>query len=119
METLRLRALPQPSLVRAVLAREAAATAGIPADAEVIDCVGRLPRLLEGLARRIDRSDGVWIAYERGWETWLLAGEFVLDLAREHGRPVVRVAVYDGEGRVQDSFNLISRQPAQWTRMAQ
>jgi len=116
---MRLQALRQPSLVRAVLGNQAAAAAGIPPDAAPVDAPGRLPRLLEPVARRIIRHEGEWLAFERGWETWLLAGDFVLDLSREHGRPVVRVTAYDREGHVQETFNLISRRQGEWTRLSE
>lgn len=119
MQTARLRALPQPYLVQSVLSGSGARQAGIPRDAEAIRSVGRLPRLLEPLATRIECLHGEWLAFERGWETWFLTGEFVIDLAREYGHPVVRIARYDGEGHVQETFCLISRRPAEWTRLPQ
>lgn len=118
MKTLRLQSLSQPSLVRAVLGGAAASEAGIPPGALPVDAPGRLPPLLEPVARRITRNEGEWLAFERGWETWLLAGDFVLDLAREHGRPVVRITLYDREGHVREAFNLISRRHGEWTRLA-
>jgi len=117
MQTARLRALPQPYLVQSVLAGAAARHAGIPAGSEVVRSVARLPRLLEQVARRIEDMHGEWLAFELGWQAWLLSGEFVIDLAREYGHPVVRVSCYDAEGHVQQSFCLISRRPAEWVRL--
>lgn len=119
MDTMRLTALPQPSLVRKVLGHDAAACCGIPADAERIDSSDRLPRLLESVVRRVEHQDGQWLAFESGWNTWLLAGEFVLDLSREYGRPVVRVTAYDADGHVRETFSLILRRQAEWSRLQQ
>lgn len=119
METLRLQTLPQSSVVRTLLECEAVDVAGIPGNAKRIENPGRLPRLLERLVCESERRGAEWVAFERGWDIWLLTGEFVLDLAREYGRPVVRVKRYDAGGHVQESFNLIERHPSAWSRLPQ
>ena len=119
VETLRLQTLSQSSVIRNLLECEAVDVAGIPGNAKRIESPGRLPPLLERVVLAGEKRGAEWVAFERGWDIWLLTGEFVLDLAREYGRPVVRVQRYDAGGRVQESFNLIERHQSAWNRLSQ
>jgi hypothetical protein len=103
MDTMRLRAIQQPSRVEALLESFAVSGCLIPPDAQPPLDFDRLPREFPHLIRRSGDEVHAWRAWSDDRQVWFLLGERSLPLSRERGRPVLCISQYDEEASIPEA----------------
>jgi hypothetical protein len=114
MDTLRLRAIQQPSRVERLL--EAFVTRGplLPEGAYQIRDPDALPSELQRTLIRATDKGHVWGCWARGLRTWLFTCEMPLDCSRERGTPVLQVNLYDEAGELKEAGTWVTDYAGKW-----
>ena len=99
METRRLRTLNDPREAQLLLESYVASAAKLPAAAQQQSDLARLPLAYQERVEKAESDGSVWGAWTHGPEAWLFIGQLNLNRARERGRPVLEVEIYDYERR--------------------
>jgi hypothetical protein len=116
MDTMRLRAIQQPSRVEALLESFAASGCLIPPDAQPLLDFDCLPRELPHLIRRSGDAVHACRVWSDDRPVWLLLGERSLPLPRERGRPVPCISQYDEEARMPEAPIWLRSRADRWDR---
>ncbi len=116
METMRLRAIQQPSHVEALLESLATGQGLVPADAYPIGGLTRLPPELRILVHRMQGEEIAWRAWTDDRHVWLLSGELSLPLSRERRCPVLQIRCYDEDARLLESAVWLQARGTTWER---
>lgn len=118
METMRLKTLRDPLVTLQMLRAFAHEQLTVPPGAFV---PGHLHELTATLRRRVGTQQDqqyVWFAWEVNGQMHLLTGELSLDLAREHGRPVLEVAQYRPDGSLLEFGTWLQTRTGAWRNLA-
>ena len=99
METRRLRTLIDPREAQLLLDSYVASAAKLPASAYEQSNLARLPLAFQERVEKAESDGSVWSAWTHGPEAWLFIGQLNLNRARERGRPVLELEIYDYERR--------------------
>ncbi len=118
METMRLRAIQQPSRVEALLESFASSRGLLPADAYPVGGAEELTPELRTRVINMRQEDHVWRAWTDDRHVWFLSGELSLALSRERGRPVLHIRRYAEDGQLQDSGVWLQVQNRTWEQLA-
>ncbi len=118
VETIRLRAVQQPSRVERLLV-SFGSNSGIVAEGSYLV---RNPNVMTPLLQRAI-ADAVskghaWCCWTDDSRVWLITGELSLALSRESGSPVLDVRVYREDGALADSDCWLVDQDGKWRRCA-
>ena len=97
METRRLRTLVDPREAQLLLDSYVASAEKLPAFAYKQAVPARLPQAFQDRIERAESDGSVWCAWTHGQEAWLFVGQLNLNRARERGRPVLELEIYDFE----------------------
>jgi hypothetical protein len=116
MDTMRLRAIQQPSRVEALLESFAVSRRLIPPDAHPLLDFDCLPRELQHFIRRSGNEIHACRAGSDDRHVWFLLGELSLPLSRERGRPVLCISQYDEEARIQETAAWLRSHGDCWDR---
>jgi hypothetical protein len=116
METMRLRAIQQPSRVEELLESYAASRRLVPADAYAIRSIDDLTPELRALVRRQD-EEHAWRAWSDDRHVWFLSGELSLPLSRERRLPVLHIHRHDEEGRLEESGVWLNVRDTIWEQL--
>jgi hypothetical protein len=116
MDTMRLRAIQQPSRVEALLESFALGQGLLPPAARPLFDFDDLPRELQLLIRRSGSDAHAWRAWSDDRHVWFLCGELSLPLSRERGRPVLRISQYDEEAQMLEAAMWLHSHGERWDR---
>ena len=100
VETKRLRTLQQPSIVKLLHESLLHHLNHPPPGASRIADRSDLSMALQRLAITVSKDGGSWAAWHTGGCIEFYTAEMSLDHSREHGQAVLKVAAYDGSGRI-------------------
>jgi hypothetical protein len=118
VETIRLRAVQQPSRVERLLV-SFASNSGIVAEGSYLV---RNPKVMAPLLQRaiaeVESKGHAWCCWTDDSRVWLITGELSLALSRECGSPVLDVRVYHEDGAIADSDCWLVDQDGKWRRCA-
>jgi hypothetical protein len=103
METMRLRAIQQPSSVEELLESYASSRLLLPAEARRITELQELSPELRSLVRRMQGEEQAWCAWSDDRYIWFISGELSLPLSRERRSPVLHIRRYDEEATLQET----------------
>jgi len=117
METMRLRAILQPSRVEALLEALAVSQRLVPADAYPVANAADLTPELRDRVRRMETEDHAWRAWTDDRYIWFLSGELSLPLSRERGRPVLQIRRYGEDGQLQESGVWLQMSDRSWKQL--
>jgi hypothetical protein len=74
-----------------------------------------LPQALKSSIGRAERLGNAWCAWTSGRELFAITGELDDVGSRMHAKPVLRVLLHDGKGRVIGSSKWLEVRPTRWT----
>jgi hypothetical protein len=103
METVRLRAIQEPSRVERLLVAFALRSGIMTADAYMLRDQRAVPAVLQSVIFQAMREDRAWCAWKDNARMWLLTCEMRLELSRQRGSPVLDVQLYGEDGELKDS----------------
>lgn len=101
MQTMKLRAIQQPSRLETILESLVTSQNWVPPEARPIADRSELPSALQKLVIKVAKSDGAWRAWTSYDGVRLFIAEMSLELSRERGCPVLNVSYYTDAGRLQ------------------
>jgi hypothetical protein len=113
LDTARMRVLRMFPQVQTLLADLIKQRALIPPRAQLLG----MDLLSVGLKNTLVKAEGrgcPWHAWTVGGETFAITGTLEDTSSRMHARPVLRVLLYDIQGRVIGSSQWLETQPGQW-----
>ena len=99
METRRLRILIDPKEAQLLLDAYVASAAKLPSSASKQSDPTRLPLAFQERVENAESDGSVWSAWAHGSGAWLFIGQLNLNRARERGRAVLELDIYDYERR--------------------
>jgi hypothetical protein len=117
-ETIRLRALQQPSHVERLLEAFSARTDILPPDAYRIRDPAALPVPLQRLASKAKREGQGWICWARALRSWMFTCEMSMAASREHRATVLHVKVYGEDGNLHEAGPWKPDNDGKWQRCA-
>lgn len=118
METVRLRAIQQPSRVERLLTAFALRSGIMPPDAYMIRDQKAMPAELQGIIFQAMRRERAWCCWKHGSRVWLLTCDMLLDLSRKHGSPALDIQLYGENGELKDSDTWVLEKEGRWHRGA-
>lgn len=118
METVRLRAIQQPSRVERLLVAFALRSGIMNPDAYMIRDQRAVPAVLQRLIFQAMREDRAWCAWKDHSRMWLLTCEMLLEQSRAHGSPVLNVHLYGEDGALQEADSWLVDAEGKWRRGA-
>lgn len=118
METLRLRAIQEPSRVERLLVAFALRSGTMTPDAYMLRDQRAVPAALQGLIFQAMREDRAWCAWKDDSRIWLLTCEMLFEQSREQGSPVLDVQLYGEDGELKDSDAWVVGTEGKWRRGA-
>ncbi len=118
METVRLRAIQQPSRVERLLVAFALRSGIVNPDGYMLRDQRVVPAALQGVIFQAMRKERAWCAWKDNSRIWLLTCEMLLERSRECGSPVLNVQLYDEGGELKDDAWWLVDQEGQWRRDA-
>ena len=118
METIRLRAVQQPSRVERLLVSFASSCKVVGAGAYLLRDPGAAPLALQVRIAEAQQRGHAWCCWTDGAHIWLFTGEMSLALSRECGSPVLEVRIYREDGSPEDSDCWLVDQDGNWRRCA-
>lgn len=77
-----------------------------------------LPSALQRIAIRGSKDGVAWAAWRQRFDIEFYRAELALDMARERGRPTLRVSVYDTDGKVRELANWTQVSEDAWHRQS-
>ena len=89
----------------------------VPQDAARLNSLSELSIPLRRLARADALGEAVWLAWSKNEVTWFVAGTIGLALSRERGRPVLKMKVYDREGRLEEALTCVQTRGDVWEQI--
>jgi hypothetical protein len=118
METVRLRAVQQPSRIERLLVSFASNAAIVAEGAYLVrDPAAMTPEVQRVLTDAV-RKGHAWCCWTDDAQVWLITGEMSLALSRECGSPVLDVQVYGADGTLKDSDCWLVDKDGKWCRCA-
>lgn len=118
METVRLRAIQQPSRVERLLVAFALRSGIMNPDAYMIRDQRAVPAVLQRLIFQAMREDRAWCAWQDHSRMWLLTCEMLLEQSRVHGSPVLNVHLYGEDGELKEADSWLVDGDGKWRRGA-
>ena len=118
METVRLRAIQQPSRVERLLVAFALRSGIVNPDGYMLRDQRAVPAALQGVIFQAMRKGRAWCAWKDDSRIWLLTCEMLLERSRERGSPVLNVELYDEVGELKDDACWLVDQEGEWRRGA-
>jgi hypothetical protein len=118
METVRLRAIQQPSRIERLLVAFALRSGIVNPDGHMLRDQRAVPAVLQSVIFQAMRRDRAWCAWRYNSRIWLLTCEMLLERSREHGSPVLDVQLYDESGELKDSAWWLVDREGEWRRGA-
>lgn len=118
METVRLRAIQEPSRVERLLVAFALRSGIVNPDGYILRDQRVVPAALQGIIFHAMRKERAWCAWKDNSRIWLLTCEMLLERSRERGTPVLNVQLYDEGGELKDDAWWLVDQEGQWRRGA-
>jgi len=118
METVRLRAMQQPSRVERLLVAFALRSGIMNPDAFMVRDQRAVPAVLQGVIFQAMRNDRAWCAWRDASRISLLTCEMLLEPSRAYGSPVLNVQLYDEDGELKDSDSWVVDREGKWRRGA-
>jgi hypothetical protein len=103
METVRLRAIQEPSRVERLLVAFALRSGIMSSDAYMLRDQRAVPAVLQGVIFQAMRADRAWCAWKDDSRISLLTCEMLLEQSRERGSPVLHVQLYGEDGELKDN----------------
>jgi hypothetical protein len=116
MQTLRLRAIQQPSHTEGLLASLVPQFPGVHPCARPLVEHSLLPSVLQRLARQATQTGHSWGAWTDGFHIWFFTAESSLALSRERGCPVLHVRAYRDNADLGDSSYWVLGRDGTWRR---
>jgi hypothetical protein len=110
METLRLRTLQQPSATQLQLESLLLSLRLPPDGADRLIDRTELPAVFQRIVIRGARDGIAWAAWRQSFDVHFCSAELALALSREHGKPSLRLSIYDQGGTISEI--------ATWTEMS-
>jgi hypothetical protein len=118
MQTMKLRALQQPSQLAALLESLVMSQSWVPAGAPLVTDRSELPSTLQKLVIKAVNGDGAWRAWQCHDGARLFVTEMSMELSRERGCPALTVNYYNDQGRLQYHSLWIKLATGAWQRCA-
>jgi hypothetical protein len=118
METVRLRAIQQPSRIERLLVAFALRSGIVNPDGHMLRDQRAVPAVLQSVIFQAMRMDRAWCAWKYNSRIWLLTCEMLLERSREHGSPVLDVQLYDESGELKDNAWWLVDGEGAWRRDA-
>lgn len=119
METMRLRSLQQPTRTQELLESLLLFLERPPRGADRVSDRTELPSVLQRLVIRGSKDGMAWAAWRQRFDIEFYGAELALDMARERGRPTLRVTVYDSDGKIRELANWAQVSQDAWQRQSQ
>lgn len=118
VETVRLRAVQQPSRIERLVVSFASNSGIVAEGAYLVRDAAALAPVLQRVLAEAARKGHAWCCWTDGSRVWLITGEMSLALSRECGSPVLDVKIYREEGTLMDSDCWLVDKEGQWRRCA-
>ena len=118
METVRLRAIQQPSRVERLLVAFALRSGIVDPDGYLLRDQRAVPAALQGVIFQAMRMDRAWCAWKDNSRVWLLTCEMLLEQSRQRGSPVLNVQLYAEDGELKDDASWLVDPEGEWRRGA-
>ena len=118
METVRLRAIQQPSRVERLLVAFALRSGIVNPDGYMLRDQRAVPAALQGVIFQAMREERAWCAWKDDSRVSLLICEMLLEPSRERGSPVLNVQLYDEGGELKDDAWWLVDHEGEWRRGA-
>jgi hypothetical protein len=117
METIRLRAVQQPSRVERLLVAFASSSGVVAPDAYLLRDPRAMSAVLQSLIGEAEKQGHAWCCWaDDSRRVWLLTGEMSLALSRECGSPVLDVKIYGEDGKLKESDCWLVDKDGKWRR---
>jgi hypothetical protein len=117
MDTTRLQRIQDPRETEYLLAGSARSHNLLPPESVRITSPAELTRPLRRLITLAEATGRSWLAWSVGLRLWLLTGAPSLELARERGRPVLQLQLFDEDGGLSDSWSCVCTTSGEWARL--
>lgn len=118
METLRTRALKQPVQTERLLEAFVNRASILPKNAYRIRDPEALPIALQRVMFNAAQEGRIWMAWAQGHRTWLFTCQESAFYSRDRGVTVLRVSIYDKEGRLMETGAWTADPEGKWERSA-
>lgn len=118
METLRMRALTQPVKTERLLEAFVTRAGILPKNAYRIRDPDALPLAQQRVMFNAAQEGRIWIAWGRGHCTWLFTCQESASFSRNSEVAVLRVNIYDKEGRLMEAGAWTAHPEGKWERSA-
>lgn len=119
METIRLRAVQQPSRVERLLVALASSSGIVAEDTYLLRDQGEMSSVLQRIIGEAVQQGHSWCCWANdSRRAWLFTAEMSLALSRERGSPVLDVKVYREDGTLTDSDCWHVDAEGKWQRCA-
>jgi len=116
METKRLRAIQHPQRTTVLLESWVSSQNFLPVQAYRLRTLEELSAPLRELARRCNGGDSVWSAWTDGLRIWFVAAVPSLEHARECGKPVLQIRLYDERASMLSAEHCVHTMSHGWQR---
>ena len=114
-DTARLRGLGTFPRVQVLLGELITDQKLIPSGSQNVSNLDTLPGSLRASIQRAERQGGAWSAWTSERELFAVTGDVDASSSRMHAKPVLRVLLYDGKGRIIGSSKWLEVRPTRWT----
>jgi hypothetical protein len=118
VDTLRLKAIQNPSDVQSKLEQCARSFAEVPRSARLVSDWLELPPVLGVIATRAAYTGQAWCALTDNHRSWLFLAEAPLALARERGKTVLVISQYDEYGELASCSTWVETRASHWETVA-
>jgi hypothetical protein len=116
METVRLRAVQQPSRIERLLVSFASSSKIVTEGSYLVRDPAAMSPPLQRVLAEVARKGHAWCCWTDDSQAWLITGEMSLSLSRECGSPVLDVAVYREDGTLADRDCWLVDRDGNWRR---
>lgn len=114
-DTARLRGLGTFPRVQVLLGELITDQKLIPPGSRNVSNPDALPEALKASIQRAERQGSAWSAWSSERELFAVTADVDASGSRMHAKPVLRVLLYDGKGRVIGSSQWLEVRPTRWT----
>jgi len=114
-DTARLRGLGTFPRVQVLLGELITDQQLIPPGSRNVSNPDALPEALKASIQRAERQGRAWSAWSNERELFAVTADVDASSSRMHAKPVLRVLLYDGKGRVIGSSQWLEVRPTRWT----
>lgn len=114
METMRLRAIQQPSSVEKLL--DSFVMDNLPEGTRKLRDRSELSAILQRIVLKATKQEKAWSAWSNDHQIWLFVAEMSLPLSRERGLPVLQIDCYGEYGELMKSASWVRNRDDKWRR---